>query len=209
MSERDVLLAANDRLQKEVETLKARAVPQTGSAFEASVRAQLDELQSVIAAATELDISDGSPTIALKGKKSKEQVASSLKNSKAPKGDTTKGERVGGKEVDCEATDACVGLIPKQNIALEIGPSFYGTQSGGASDRLSPTQRDLQRRVDNLVQGLRTLPIGYPADGDITSHYGFRVSPFSRRASFHEGMDISLDRGEEVLATGDGIVTAA
>ena len=209
MSERDALLAANDRLQKEVEALKARGAAHTGSSFEASVRAQLEELQSVIAAATELDISDGSPTIAHKGKKAKDQVASSLKDAQAKKDNDHKAERMGGKEVDCEASDECIGLIRKQNIALDIGPSFYDSEPQTQDESLSPTQRDLRRRVENLAQGLRVLPIGYPAVGDLTSGYGFRISPFSRRASFHEGMDISLDRGEEVLATGDGIVTAA
>ena len=50
MSERDALLAANDRLEKELQVLKARGIAQTGSSFEASVRSQLDELQAVIAA---------------------------------------------------------------------------------------------------------------------------------------------------------------
>ncbi len=209
VSERDALVAANERLQKEVAALKARPVQQTGATFEASVRAQLDELQSVIAAATELDVSDGSPTMVQKGKKAKEQVASALKTPHAKKGDPNKNKRVGGKEVDCEATNECAGLIRKQNIALEIGPSFFQQEPQDETDGLSPTQRDLRRRVNNLVEGLRALPIGYPADGEVTSHYGVRVSPFTRRASFHEGMDISLDRGDEVLATGDGIVTAA
>lgn len=209
ISERDALVAANERLIKEVEALKAQASQQTGSAFEASVRAQLEELQSVIAAATELDVSDGNPTIVHKGKKGKEQVASALKTPPTKKGEVSKNKRVGGKEIDCETTNQCGGWIRKQNIALEIGPSFFESEPQDETDRLSPTQRDLRRRVNNLVEGLRGLPMGYPADGDVTSHYGFRVSPFTRRASFHEGMDISLDRGEDVLATGDGIVTAA
>ena len=209
MSERDALLAANDRLEKELQVLKARGIAQTGSSFEASVRSQLDELQAVIAAATELDISEGSPTIVQKGKKTKQQVASSLKSSKAKQSSSKKDERVGGKEVDCEASNECEGLIRKQNIALEIGPSFYDSEPRDRDKNLSPTQKDLKDRVENMAQGLRILPIGYPAHGDVTSHYGFRVSPFSRRASFHEGMDISLDRGEDVLVTGDGIVTAA
>jgi murein DD-endopeptidase MepM/ murein hydrolase activator NlpD len=209
ISERDALVAANERLQKEVANLKAQALQQTGSAFEASVKAQLEELQSVIAAATELDVSDGSPTMVHKGKKGKEQVASALKSSPSKKEGTNRNKSVGGKEVDCEESEECAELIRKQNIALEIGPSFYEPDASPELEGLSPAQRDLKTRVGNLVDGLRALPLGYPADGDVTSHYGFRISPFSRRASFHEGLDISLDRGEDVLATGDGIVTAA
>mgnify|MGYP006273201297 CR=1 FL=1 len=211
MSERDALLAANQQLKEEVEALKVRTSQPKGSSFEASVRAKLDELQSVIAAATELDLSEDGPVIASKGSKGKQKVASSLKGSKAADADSRKKLGVGGKELDCERGNACSGAIRKQNIALEIGPSFYGLDSpkGGDSDGLSPTHRDLKRRVESVVAGLRALPIGYPAAGDVTSHYGFRISPFSRGASFHEGMDISLDRGEDVLVTGDGIVTDA
>lgn len=212
MSERDSLLAANQQLKEELEALKGRAVHQTGATFEASVRAKLEELQSVIAAATELDLTEDGPTIARKGKR-KEQVASSLKPTESAKAQAGKGSGVGGKEVDCEHSDECSNLLPKQNIALEIAPSFFGSGRSQLNQRsgeeLSPTHQDLQRRLDAVVAGLRALPIGYPAEGDVTSHYGFRISPFSRRASFHEGLDISLDRGEDVLATGDGIVTAA
>jgi len=209
LSERDALLAANQQLKDEVEALKVRATQAKGSSFEASVRAKLEELQSVVAAATELDLSEDGPVVASKGSKGKQKVASSLKGSKASPTHSHDKPGVGGKELDCEHGDACSDVVRKQNIALEIGPSFYGADAlnGDASDGLSPTHRDLKRRVESVVAGLRALPIGYPAAGDVTSHYGFRVSPFSRGASFHEGMDISLDRGEDIMVTGDGIVT--
>jgi murein DD-endopeptidase MepM/ murein hydrolase activator NlpD len=202
LSERDSLLAANQRLQEELDAVEARAIP-TGTSFEASVRAQLDELQAVIAAATELDLGDGIPVLVRKGKKGTQAVAS-LKGSKGAKAQGRKKLSMGGKEVDCDRTHECDGVARKQNISLEIGPSFFGEQSS----KLAPTQADLMRRVTALSEALRALPIGYPSEGDVTSHFGYRLSPFSRRASFHEGMDISLDRGGDVLATGDGVVSA-
>ena len=212
LSERDSLLAANQRLQQELDAVKARAIP-AGTSFEASVRAQLDELQAVIAAATELDLRDGDPVLVRKGKKSSQEVAA-LKGAKDAKVQDRKKLGIGGKEVDCDHTHECDENARKENISLQIGPSFYreqaffGEQKTKSTKDLAPTQVDLMRRVTTLAEALRALPLGYPSEGDVTSHFGYRVSPFSRRGSFHEGMDISLDRGGDVLATGDGVVSA-
>lgn len=214
LSERDALLAANLRLQEELDDLKAKAVP-AGNTFEASVRAQLEELQGIIAAATELDLGEDGPTVARKGKKGKEreEVASSRKPLERRTGASSNHSAMGGREVECENGRACAGIIRKRNISLEIGPSFYAPERQPEEptdqDPYSPTEQDLMRRLKTLSQGLRALPVGYPVEGDVTSHFGYRVSPFSRRASFHEGMDISLPRGGDVVATGDGVVTEA
>jgi murein DD-endopeptidase MepM/ murein hydrolase activator NlpD len=209
LSERDSLLAANQRLQQELDAVKARAIP-VGTSFEASVRAQLDELQAVIAAATELDLGDGDPVLVRKGKKGAQEVAS-LKGAKGAKGANAQDRKklgMGGKEVDCDHTPECDQNVGKENISLQIGPSFFREQETESTKDLAPTQVDLMRRVTTLAEALRALPLGYPSEGDVTSHFGYRVSPFSRRGSFHEGMDISLDRGGDVLATGDGVVSA-
>ena len=207
VSERDALIAANQQLQQEVDALRAKAVP-TGNAFEASVRAQLEELQGIIAAATELDLGEDGPTVARKDKKGKqkEELASTLKSAEGRKAKASNSPSMGGREIDCEDRE-CSGVIRKRNIALEVGPSFYEPSDSTIESPYSPTETDLLRRLATLSQGLRALPIGYPVEGDVTSHYGYRLSPFSRRASFHEGMDLSLDTGGDVVVTGDGIVS--
>lgn len=209
LSERDALLAANQRLQEELEEAKAKAIP-AGNTFEASVRSQLEELQGIIAAATELDLGEEGPTVARKGKRDKKSDELAA-GGKANPGRTSEGAKVpamGGKEVECaEDDDACGAMVGKQNISLRIGSSFYEPAEAGTRSPYSPTEQDLLRRLNTLARGLRALPIGYPAEGDITSHYGYRVSPFSHHGSFHEGMDLSLDTGGDVVSTGDGIVT--
>lgn len=208
LSERDALLAANQRLQDELDGLKAKDIP-TGNTFEASVRAQIEELQGIIAAATELDLGEDGPTIARKGKKGKksEELASARKGAPGRASKRSTGPAMGGKEVDCAEHDGCSGVVGKRTISLEIGPSFYESEAPEIESPHSPTERDLLKRLNSLSQGLRALPIGYPAEGDVTSHYGYRLSPFSRRASFHEGMDLSLDSGGDVVTTGDGVVS--
>ncbi|MEY4669610.1 MAG: hypothetical protein RL518_2309, partial [Pseudomonadota bacterium] len=195
ISERDALRADNQRLQGELEALRAKAAIPTGTAFEASVRAQLEELQGIIAAATELDLGEDGPTIVRKGKKSKkrEEVASTLKP--IPGRTSQKGARpaMGGGEVECTEHDECSTFVRKQNISLKVAPSFYEVEELSHDLPYAPTESDLLRRLKTLSLGLRALPLGYPAEGDVTSHYGHRLSPFSRRPSFHEGMDLSLD----------------
>jgi murein DD-endopeptidase MepM/ murein hydrolase activator NlpD len=217
LSERDALLAANQQLQEELEILKSKPSP-TGNAFEASVRSQLDELQGIIAAATELDLGEDGPTVARKGKGATKgnELAVARKTAPGRTSKRSKAPAMGGKEVDCGDDGECTGRVGKRTISLQIGPSFFEPKApapfeGEAPAEESPhapTERDLLRRLAAISQGLRALPIGYPAEGDITSHYGYRVSPFSRRASFHEGMDLSLDTGGDVVSTGDGVVTA-
>ena len=52
------------------------------------------------------------------------------------------------------------------------------------------------------------LPV--PADQFVlTSPFGMRVSPFTRAADFHKGLDLSAPRGTPVYATADGVVTFA
>ncbi|RME58086.1 MAG: M23 family metallopeptidase [Candidatus Dadabacteria bacterium] len=61
---------------------------------------------------------------------------------------------------------------------------------------------------NNRVIGMiRDLPVGMPAVGLVSSWFGRRISPFTKRLSFHYGVDISLAYGSEVKATANGIVT--
>ena len=52
-------------------------------------------------------------------------------------------------------------------------------------------------------------PSIWPALGWVTGWFGNRSDPFTGEAGFHQGIDISLDRGQPVYATADGVVEAA
>ena len=111
---------------------------------------------------------------------------------------------IGGAEVPCEDS-ACLYGATKKEIAL-----FSSSQRDQSSDRVMNSimeyRERLQQRMDRLAHVLRILPIGSPADGEVSSEFGRRRSPFSHSASFHEGIDLSLNRGGHVVATGDGTV---
>ena len=68
---------------------------------------------------------------------------------------------------------------------------------------------DLVRRLHGLRERLAATPSIWPADGRVTSAFGWRVSPFTGRRQFHAGLDIAADPGTEILAAARGKVVFA
>ncbi len=56
---------------------------------------------------------------------------------------------------------------------------------------------------------LGSLPSGLPSAGYISSGFGVRKSPFSKRRRHHSGLDIAVTYGSVVKATADGVVSEA
>ncbi len=107
----------------------------------------------------------------------------------------------------------------------ETRPSETGA-GGGYSSPAVPTSHDLsllEARASRLdgqldeVKGavedrlllLRSTPMISPVRGVINSGFGFRRDPITGQRTHHDGIDISADRGQPVLATADGIVVRA
>lgn len=110
---------------------------------------------------------------------------------------------IGGSESEC-GDALCTFGVKKEDVAMRTSTELSMSKSHDFN--LSDHQRALRQRLDYALVVMRALPLGSPADGEISSEFGYRRSPFSRRASFHEGIDVSLRRGNRVVATGGGIV---
>jgi hypothetical protein len=75
----------------------------------------------------------------------------------------------------------------------------------GLESRLLYVRRDVERR--EALAG--ATPSIWPAHGWLTGTFGGRSDPFSGEPAFHQGLDISTDKGQPVYATADGTVESA
>jgi murein DD-endopeptidase MepM/ murein hydrolase activator NlpD len=75
----------------------------------------------------------------------------------------------------------------------------------GLESRLLYVRRDVERR--EALAG--ATPSIWPAHGWLTGTFGGRSDPFSGEPAFHQGLDISTDKGHPVYATADGTIESA
>jgi murein DD-endopeptidase MepM/ murein hydrolase activator NlpD len=75
----------------------------------------------------------------------------------------------------------------------------------GLENRLSYVRRDVDRRAALAA----STPSIWPAHGWLTGTFGGRSDPFTGEPGFHQGIDISTEKGQPVFATADGTVQSA
>ncbi len=64
-------------------------------------------------------------------------------------------------------------------------------------------------QVDRMIREFKTVPIGYPTYGRITSLFGLRINPVTGRPEFHLGVDIANRWGTPIRTPADGKVIRA
>jgi murein DD-endopeptidase MepM/ murein hydrolase activator NlpD len=106
---------------------------------------------------------------------------------------------IGGGGYAPESEQSLPGQLP------QIGP--------GSLKNIQQKTEDIQKNLDTLVvffQGqenrLASTPTIYPTVGLLTSAFGWRSDPFTRRQAFHYGLDIAAAQGNPVVSTADGVV---
>jgi len=75
----------------------------------------------------------------------------------------------------------------------------------GLESRLRYVRRDVERR-EALASATPSI---WPARGWLTGTFGGRSDPFTGEPAFHQGLDISTEKGQPVFATADGRVETA
>ncbi len=68
---------------------------------------------------------------------------------------------------------------------------------------------DLSEANEKLEKYFESIPTLWPAEGEISDGFGYRKDPFTRRKTFHEGLDISADSGVPIKAAAGGKVISA
>lgn len=77
----------------------------------------------------------------------------------------------------------------------------------GEIDRLANVIDDLNRIATSLNLAQMFFPARMPVDGiKLTSRFGNRVDPFTKRRAFHSGVDFPAPRGTPIYASGGGRV---
>jgi len=82
-------------------------------------------------------------------------------------------------------------------------------QLAGAIDAEEVSLQEVRGYLVNREALLSAYPTIWPADGWITSRYGFRRSPLPGAQTFHTGLDIAAAYGTAIRATADGVVISA
>lgn len=109
-----------------------------------------------------------------------------------------KQEGVGGEHIPVSDED-----ITK--LAISTESQFHVLDSD--IDLLIEHLEEAKGKIIEYQEHLRVTPSIYPTDSQrITSSFGYRSDPFTKRPSFHAGIDFGGKRNDPIYATADGVV---
>ena len=158
--ERESLSQQNVALRGEVESLR-RANARV-LAYEETIKRRLQVLSTTIESATSLGLFDSDEHSAHGGFGS-----------------------LGGAEVECMGHVGCAASLLRGE---QISQSALGALV--TRDVLEKQGQEVVAALDFYSDLLSAIPIGTPGNGHISSPYGMRRSPFTRRWTMHQGIDI-------------------
>ena len=120
-----------------------------------------------------------------------------------------KSHAAGGSNVANNAASASSAAIADiAKAALSTPEDTFGVLRDllqGLEHRLRYVRRDVERR--ELLAS--ATPSIWPAHGWLTGTFGGRSDPFTGEPGYHQGIDISTEKGQPVYATADGTVDGA
>lgn len=93
-------------------------------------------------------------------------------------------------------------------LDITTPPPSGGKDSGGPFTSITARPYDdLILKVDQKLEALRPLPLGYPVKASaVSSGFGARLDPVNGEKAFHDGVDLRGNFGALVKATADGKV---
>ena len=106
----------------------------------------------------------------------------------------------GGRQADSAFSSVFASITNPEDTFGALRELLRGLES-----RLSYLRRDVERQ-EKLAAATPSI---WPAHGWLTGYFGGRSDPFTGERGFHQGLDISTERGQPVYATADGFVESA
>jgi hypothetical protein len=106
-----------------------------------------------------------------------------------------------GEEAEVNITDPQL----KKSAAVQEGLSMLLRRAQLQNSTFGETGEHVER----LYKFWSQSPSIRPADGYVTSGFGYRTDPMSGEILFHDGLDIANQTGTPVFAPADGIVKAS
>ena len=98
------------------------------------------------------------------------------------------------------------------NREYSTAPSDISQTVSYLQEKIPEKAAELESLIDDVViykDELARTPDLTPVEGRITSPYGWRRSPFSRRRLFHYGIDIGAPYGTPIRAAAKGVILHA
>jgi len=104
-----------------------------------------------------------------------------------------------------QANAAISNVISTSFVSPEDTFGVLRTLLQGLESRLRNVRKDVERQEALAA----ATPSIWPAHGWLTGTFGGRSDPFTGEPGFHQGLDISTEKGQPVYATADGQVDSA
>ena len=106
------------------------------------------------------------------------------------------------------------GQIRTIDYSRPESTDVYARNSGGPLSlaEMDPEDAEIEKqlRTIQVTSNQAHIPAMWAHMGKINNEFGFRRSPFGGRTyEFHAGMDIDGERGDQVIAPANGVVTEA
>lgn len=114
---------------------------------------------------------------------------------------------VGGKEVDLLRDYSSAAALSEKDFFDRLDSTLQQLSYEVAQRELSLSELTATLEEKRLV--MLYTPTIWPVNGWLSSNFGYRLSPFTGRQTFHEGVDIAARYNTDVLSTANGVVVFA
>lgn len=89
------------------------------------------------------------------------------------------------------------------DVKIEEDPDYSGGPFLATNEKYG---EHLISMTDQYLDVLKSLPLGRPVPGMVSSRFGRRIDPLVKESAFHPGLDFRGKRGERIKATADAVV---